>query len=193
MGRDRYRFILAALLLSGCGKPLGTYRVDKVSAIDSRHIATIEGSDWYHFSEPLALRIDFSSNTDLVAVNGGGSLYVHGDFCPLRDRYKLSITGPYPDDKAIFYRPSEKPAKSGEPAVKWETRHPTRDRQGRYHYTAYIRTDDPAYDLRRGQRDYCLRIDHPDIDLIPSQSAVFVLRGADAAQAMANAAPALAK
>jgi hypothetical protein len=191
--RDRYRFLLAALLLSSCGKPLGAYRVDKVSAIDSRHIATIEGSDWSHFSKPLVLRIDFSSTTDLIAVNGGGGLYIHGDFCPFRDRYKLAITGPYPDDKTIFYKLREEPAKGGEAAAKWETRHPTRDGQGRYHYTAYLRTDDPTYDLRRGQRDYCLRIDHPDIDLIPSQSAVFVLRGADAAKAMANAAPVPAK
>jgi hypothetical protein len=132
--------------------------------------AALENIDDRIAAEKL-IRIDFSSETDVTGDTG--NLYVHGDFCPMQDETDFSVWGPYPDGRSLF----------GDGAN--PVRRPIRDAAGRYHYVAYLRVAAPgyqfsdAYDLRRGARDLCFRIDSPGYYITPSRSRVFVLPAAE--------------
>jgi hypothetical protein len=152
-------------LLGGCGKPLGSYVIEKARLAPAEELDRVESLFPSQWPEGPIIRIDFSSTTDVVAA-ADGDLYVDGDFCPAGGRYRFAMFGPYPDGQKRF-------TDAG-------TRRPVRDAAGRYHYVAYLRTvstSDPAFDLRRTPRDLCLRIHSAGYHLTPSQSEVFILRG----------------
>ena len=172
-------------LLAACGKPLGTHEVQKVTLVPADRPGQIDSSWPYTGAERELLRIEFASTTDLEAASEGGDLYVHGDFCPFEDEYQFGVIGPYYNDhlRLLSRRTAlhEKlPDGRVRLSVESTNRKPALDPDTkRYVYTAYLIPSAPkdqfsgAYDLRRDNRDICLRIDHPGYYLIPSQSKVF--------------------
>lgn len=177
-------------LLAGCGNPLGTYHVRRVTVVPGSALKTVDPEECSSCNPgQQLLRIEFTSTTDLEAASGGHDLYVHGDFCPLKNEYQLGILGPYYNDRPRLlsrritsYRKS--PDGRVVMSVESENRHPTRDATDRYVYTAYLAPSESAgqfsaaYDLRRDTRDLCLRIVSPGYYLIPSRSQVFKISGA---------------
>jgi hypothetical protein len=198
-GRAREGTLILVLGLASCGPPLGIYRFEEVRAVTP---AALEAVDPGQYPDPEAaflLRIEFSSPDDLEARSEGGDLYVHADFCPLRDPFRIWVHGPYYGDRSRYNatrRYERLPDGRIHVTIEGENRHPPRDpRTHRYVYTAYlipyIRAN-PApgavrkegYDLRAASRDLCLRIDHPGYYLTPSRSATFVVPRAAIAQAL---------
>jgi hypothetical protein len=154
--------LVGCLLLGACGKPLGSYTIDKATLVPRAEFERIEPiSDL--LPDEQFIRIDFSSTTDVVTT-AEGDLYVHGDFCPMGKTNRLSVFGPYPDGQERYTVDGD--------------RRPVRDAAGRYHYVAYLRTSadsDPAYDLRSATRDLCFRVDATGYNLTPSESKIFTL------------------
>lgn len=190
--------VLLILALTMCRGPyLGSYRFENARLVDSSALATIEPSHPALEEATQLIRIEFTSDQDLETASGGSGpgLYVHGDFCPGHDEYRLAALGPYCGDRSPYTRRNrrERPLPNGGVAIDGDQLHPSRDpRSGRYLYTAYIFPSRPAnsfdgtrhesYDLRRDGRDLCLWIDHPGYYVTRSQSDVFVIpRGAIAA------------
>ena len=198
-------FMLASVsifLLAFCGPGphLGTYRFENARLVDSSALAAIDVHPITETSPDL-IRIEFTSDQDLETASGGGGsgLYVHADFCPGHDEYRLLVIGPYYGDRSPYgrYRRIERTLPDGRKQVEMvsvDDPHPTRDpRTNRYLYTAYIVPSKPAtqfsgpYDLRSEVRDLCLWIDHPGYYRSRSQSDVFVIPGAAIAAALRQA------
>lgn len=177
--------LVATALLTACGKPLGTYEVQNVTLVSASRLGQIDPNESYAGHERQLIRIEFTSTVDLETASEGGDLYVHGDFCPVKDAYQLGIIGPFYDDqprllsrKVTSYEKS--PDGRVRMSVESKNRHPSRDEKtGRYVYTAYLIPSAPkdqfsdAYDLRHRNGDLCLRIDHPGYYVIPSRSNTF--------------------
>jgi hypothetical protein len=204
-------FMLAAvsiLLLAFCepGPHLGTYRFENARLVASTVLARIQPYHPATAISPEFIRIEFTSDQDLETTSGGSGsgLYVHADFCPGHDEYRVTVIGPYYNDRSPYGRSRliEHRLPDGRKqldAVPIDDPHPTRDpRTGRYLYTAYIMPAPPArdantgatfqtYDLRQGVRDLCLWIDHPGYYRSRSQSDVFVIPGAAIAAALRQA------
>lgn len=189
-----FGFLLSAvsilLLAFGRGPHLGTYRFENARLVDSSAVAAIEGVPPPTGTSPNLIRIEFTSDQDVEAATGGSAqLYVHGDFCPGHEEYRLQVAGPYYNDRPRYDRSParERALPDGRTDVNVasvDAPRPTRDpRTNRYVYTAYIVPSQPAtqfsgpYDLRHGVRDLCLWIDHPGYYLTRSQSDVFVIPG----------------
>lgn len=185
------------LLLSWCRGPhLGTYRFENARLVDSTVLAAIDDHPAAHISPDL-IRIEFTSEQDLKVASGGGDLYVHADFCPFGDEYRLLVLGPYYNDRSPYrlLNRRERRLPDGRITVEGEQIHPARDRRtDRYLYTAYLVPSRPArngihgepregYDLRNSIRDLCLRIDHPGYYLTRSRSDIFMIPGTAVAQA----------
>jgi hypothetical protein len=201
--------VIAALLilaLTMCRGPyLGSYRFENARLVDSSAVAAIEPGHPALEATTKLIRIEFTSDQDLETASGGSGsgLYVHADFCPGHDEYRLAVLGPYYDDRSPYSRSRliERLLPDGRKqteAVPTDDPHPTRDpRSNRYLYTAYIFPSRPAnsfdgtrhagYDLRRETGDLCLWIDHPGYYLTRSQSDVFVIPGAVIAAALRQA------
>jgi hypothetical protein len=189
------------LALSKCRGPyLGSYRFENARLVDSTALARIEPGHPAVGASATFIRIEFTSDQDVEAATGGSAqLYVHADFCPGHDEYRLLVMGPYYDDRSRYDRsPStERTLPDGSKQVNVasvDAPRPTRDpRTNRYVYTAYIVPTQPAaqfsgpYDLRDGVRDLCLWIDHPGYYLSRSQSDVFVIPGGVIAAALRQA------
>ena len=189
---------LLLLALSKCRGPyLGNYRFENARLVDAALLATIDPDGPGVEGTRGLIRIEFTSDQDVEAATGGSAqLYVHGDFCPGHDEYRLSVIGPYYNDRPRYDRsPStERTPPDGRRDVDVaavDAPRPTRDpRTNRFVYTAYIEPSKPAgqfsgpYDLRSEVRDLCLWIDHPGYFLTRSQSDVFVIPGAAIAAAL---------
>lgn len=154
----------ALLVLAGCEKPIGTYRIDKVALVAGDEPAVIARNPMLGEADKM-VRIDFSSETDAVAA-ADADLYVSADYCPLRRRHGFRVLGPYPDGLYQYLETGR--------------RHPKRDSAGRYHYVAYLDlagvSDTPkGYDLRSDPRDVCLRVIGSYMFSRPPRSEVFML------------------
>ena len=192
MSRKLALTALTAICLSGCGKPLGEYRFENARVVPGDALTRIDPRGALAPSDSYLIRIEFSSNTDLESLKPG-DLYVHGDFCPFRERYALRIMGPYYTDRPRYIFTAEEAAVDGVKAVPstasedgsysyYPNRHPKRDpRTGRYIYTAYL----SPYDTRQDHRDLCLQVDSAGYSITESRSKRFVIPAAAIAAAIA--------
>jgi hypothetical protein len=187
--------VMSAVMLSACGEYLGDQRFDGVRLVSARPQMGEGETDYGGY-----LEVSFSSDENLGPVIGRASLYVHGDFCPIRDRYKFAVFGPYASGKALKQGPGTSvevlPRKASGQRVFWMTPGPPPDLKpgthGRYHYTAYIvpahpmpgveyadLSADSRYNLVTAGRNVCLRIDSPGYNIVPSRSATIVVPASD--------------
>jgi len=160
--------LLAAATIGGCDdNTLGTYRVDKITIVDGAEVERLMQPLYRDHPFP-EFRVELSTDTDIVHVGRGQTVYMWGDFCPFRDEHSLSITPMFPDGEPPF--PGE---------ADGHARRARRDAAGRYHYVVYI---DPRgyraagnadYDLRTDTRDLCLRA--KGTFMFPPHSAVVVI------------------
>ena len=183
--------------LAMCRGPyLGTYRFENARLVDSAALAAIDRERPSTGANASLIRIEFTSDQDVEAAAGDDQLYVHADFCPGHDEYRLHVIGPYYNDRSRYGRTRsiERTLPDGRKqvaVVPIDDPRPSRDpRTNRYVYTAYVVPTQPAtqfsgpYDLRSETRDLCLWIDHPGYYLTRSQSDVFVIPGAAIAAAL---------
>ncbi len=203
---------VTALCLAGCGKPLGEYRFDNARLVPGDAANRIDPQRYSIPFNHYLIRIEFSSETDLEALRPN-DIYVHGDFCPFRERYMLGIFGPFYNDRERYISTPGEAAEegvTGTPAKEviagkaktvllYPNRHPRKDpRTGRYVYTAYLNPYAPAdvpfgggpadhpYDLRTDHRDLCLQIDSPGYNITESRSQRFTIPGTAIAAAIAR-------
>jgi hypothetical protein len=164
--------IFVTLGLAGCGKRLGVYQVDSVSVIGPADYANEPGL--VHLGSPDAypwlLKLQLSSQTDLQMVlgNKGGvyGVYLLFGKCPLE-----SVDVPQALDFREVARPIDgSPHRFGYEAILIPS-NPTSGVQ-----YAPTNVPEPRYDLTTGNEDLCLRLFHPDYDLIRSRSRTFTLR-----------------
>lgn len=168
---------LAALLwptvavgLGGCGDHLGEYEAEAVRVV--REIPPDASVTGLPPPYPEYFRIELSSRSNLNLAETGAGLYTDADFCPLRDPHRMIAFGPVAADG----KPVESWARKGALAPD--------PRDGRYHYFVYVVPSSPArkpysnstdiipaYDLRSGGRDLCLRFFVPGYNIVPSRSA----------------------
>jgi hypothetical protein len=200
--------IILILALAMCRGPyLGSYRFENARLVDSRVVAAIEPDHPAVDPGSTFIRIEFTSDQDLETASGGSGsgLYVHADFCPGHDEYRLFVLGPYYNDRSPYGRSRlvEHILPDGRKqteAIPLDDPHPIRDaRTNRYLYTAYIAPSRPAnvfdgtrheaYNLRTDARNLCLWIDHPGYYLTRSRSDVFVIPGAAIAAALQQQVP----
>ncbi|MGK9234430.1 hypothetical protein KXS07_33935 [Inquilinus limosus] len=163
---------ICGLLLSigGCGQHLGDYRVETVRVVSGlpQPFGREISADYREYFE-----IDLSSATDLTAVAGQvDAVYVHADFCPIRDRHRLIAFGPIGVDGHDLGAPSGSPQQQPQP-------------DGRFHYRFYLvpahpmpgvdysatSLEWPRYDLRTSDQDVCLRLFAPGYYLIHPHSS----------------------
>jgi len=168
--------IAIVLNLAACGKPLGTYKIRDIRVVPGSAFKIVEpDAD----ADPEMLHIEFASKTDMHEAAGNADLYVFTSFCPFQDKSPISVSEPYFND-----RPNFDPVTS-------KYRRPMKDASGEYVYTTYLRLQGSAslnrgdgrlsstgYDLRRQRADLCLRIEHPEYSITPSQSRIFVVPAA---------------
>ena len=197
-------FLLAAVsifLLAFCapGPHLGSYRFENARLVDSAVLRAVDRNRPAAAGNRSLIRIEFTSDQDVQAAAGDTQLYVHADFCPGHDEYRLLVIGPYYNDRSRYGRTREieRTRPDGSKQIEVEQidhPRPARDpRTNRYVYTAYLVPTQPAtqfsgpYDLRNAVRDLCLWIDHPGYYRSRSQSDVFVIPGAAIAAALRQA------
>jgi hypothetical protein len=154
--------------LVGCGQYLGSYAVEEahvVTGIPKSHM----GSPPPSYGQYLEIRL--ASKTNLTSLLPDvTALYVGADFCPLRNDDGLIAFGPYSDDAQDLSEPHDaRPLKAAN------------DGLFRYHlyvvvaYKAQRATQPgqvqlPTYDLKRSNRDLCLRLFAPGYNLTRSRS-----------------------
>lgn len=191
--------IPSSLFLAACGPDLGQYEIRDVRLVPAEKLAEIDNSPSYDGPEKYLLRIEFTSPTNLEEVSEGGDLYVHGDFCPFKDEYRLSLLGPFYNDQSRLLSTrvtsyEKLPDGRERMSVESTNRNPVREpATGRFVYTAYLIPSAPkdqfseAYDLRRDTRgDLCLRIDHPGYYVTRSKSDVFKLQASSVRNLLAG-------
>ena len=156
--------------VGGCGDHLGEYRLEDVRTVQQ---IPAEALDYKRRPDTSRyIRVELSSLASLYAANTGPGLYTDADFCPLRDPYRL-----------IAFAPLATDGKPVEDSKRDEELKPQRD--GRYHYFVYLASNSPrrklwdnskdfvpAYDLRQGGRDVCVRFYVPGYNIIKSRSDI---------------------
>jgi hypothetical protein len=159
--------ITATLLLTGCGQYLGSYTIEAakvVTEVPKSHMSPAQQGQY--------LEIDLASETSLTAIgNKVDAVYVHADFCPIRNPDGLIVFGPYGDRGEDLSEPSDASVLG-------------RGRDGRFRYRVYVLLANraepatkpgqlqlPTYDLRRTSQDICMRLFAPGYNLIKSYSS----------------------
>ncbi|HJQ15434.1 MAG TPA: hypothetical protein VJ859_00370 [Allosphingosinicella sp.] len=168
---QRIRFFAAgaaAVLLSGCGQYLGDYAVEGVRIVPELPLPF--GREITPYGQYL--QVNISSTTSLTAISDKvDGVYVHADFCPLRDSHRLIAFRPVGLGGEDLGLPSSAPQQRSDP-------------DGRYHYRIFVvvahpmpgveysttAMERPRYDIRTAKRDLCLRLFAPGYNLIPSRS-----------------------
>jgi hypothetical protein len=162
--------ILISLGLTGCGKRLGVYQVDSARVIGPAEYANEPGlvnltpPDAY----PWLLKLQLSSQTDLrKLLNDGGAVYLNFGKCPLES---LDTARSALDFREVGRPIGGSPQRFGYEAILI----PAFPMSG----VQYAPTNQPEtrYDLAQGNGDVCMRLHHPDYDLIRSRSKEFTLR-----------------
>jgi hypothetical protein len=159
----------AALALVGCGDRLGTYEVGDVRLVTEvpSELGIQENPPPYR----EFVRIELTSKFNLTTADTGAGLYVDADFCPVADWGQMIAFGPLDaeDIPVKDWRRNDKPVR--------------RHEDGRYHYTVYlVPSSKPrkpysnasntfsGYDLRRSEKDVCLRFFIPGYNITTSAS-----------------------
>jgi hypothetical protein len=183
---ERLTVALAGLLpLAGCGQYLGSYAVEQV------HLVTeVPPSDFGSPSPSYGryLEIGLASETSLTSIGGVGAVYVHADFCPLRNDNGLIAFGPYSNDKQSLGLPDDADALKA-------------SSDGLYRYRLYVvvahraqpettpgQLQLPTYDLKQSNRDLCLRLFAPDYTLTKPLSGTIRVPAAMVSKALKAAA-----
>lgn len=198
-GRTIAGLILASACLAGCGPPLGDYRFENARLVSWAEFSRIEPEQFPEALSPDMLRIEFSSERDLETASEGGDLYLHADYCPAADPFRIASFGPYYGERSRYNSRvvSSETLPDGRirQVMAGENRHPPRDpRTNRYVYSAYLIPSRPpssrpglqreGYDLRADARDLCLRFERTGYFLTPSRSRTFIVPGAAIAAAL---------
>ncbi len=175
----------AALALGGCGDRLGTYEVG-----DVRLVTEVPSELGIQANPPPYrefVRIELTSKFNLTAADTGGGLYADADFCPVTDWGQMIAFGPLDaeDVPVEGWRRNYKPAR--------------RQEDGQYHYTVYlVPTSEPrkpysnaentfaGYDLRKSERDVCLRFFIPGYNITKSVSDTIKVPRRKMKEALAN-------
>lgn len=198
----------AAVVITGCGQYLGDQRFERVRVVTSRPMDSVTGKDYV---DPYGryLEVEFSSELDLMPIaTQGHALYVEADPCPMSNRDRLWVFGPFSGGREIASDPGvlveRLPRKAENRRVydhipgQARTLEPDPS-DGRYRYTAYLlpshpmpgveynqrMLDRPRYDLARQTGDVCLRLFSPGYNLIKSRSDTIVVPSAAIAAALA--------
>ncbi len=174
-----------ALLTSSCGPPLGDYTVENVRLVRELP-APFRSEIGPGYTEFLELQL--ASATSLTALRDKlDAVYVHSEFCPFDDDHGVIVLGPVSEDGRDLVAPSRVPDLRA-------------DSGGRFHYRLFLvvghrarpsRVPDqtlPTYDLRKDNRDICLRLSSPGYYLRPSRSGPIRIRANLIADALRNAA-----
>ena len=161
-------FAASLLCLLSRGDHFGNYDVLDARLVDAIPCAAMDGAASRPGSEYI--EVDLTSRTSLQSKQTGAGLYVLADFCPFEDEWDVIAFGPTD--------------RSGQPVENWRRINPMQsDRRGRYQYRIYLAPSaperqsvrhgappHPAYDLRRDQRDVCVRFFVPGYNIIASRS-----------------------
>ena len=163
----RIAVVLAGLLsLAGCGRYLGSYAVEEVRVVTEVPKSHL-GSPSPSYGRYIEIRL--ASKTSLTSIRHD-AIYVDADSCPLRNRNGLIAFGPYSNDAQDLGLPAEAtPLRAGS--------------DGLFRYRLYVvvaykaqratqpgQLQLPTYDLKRSNRDLCLRLFAPGYNLIKSRS-----------------------
>lgn len=156
------------LFLSACGDHLGKYDLEEVRQVETAPAVAVDGRRTPSASKYL--KVELSSDANLYTASTGPGLYTDADFCPLRDPHRLIAFGPIASDE-----------KAVEDYKRDEELRPAPD--GRYRYFVYVASSSPrrklfdnsedfipAYDLRKQNRDVCIRFFVPGYHIVPSRS-----------------------
>lgn len=172
--------------LSGCGERLGRYEVGDIRLVTDApsELGIQENPPPYR----EFIRIELISEFNLSTAETGGGLYADADFCPVEDWGRMIAFEPLDAEG----RPVEDWKRAGVPAL--------RHKDGRYRYSVYlVPSSGPrkpysnaentyaAYDLRRSERDVCLRFFVPGYNITKSVSDTIKVSGIKLREALAKA------
>jgi hypothetical protein len=160
--------------LTGCGKPLGIYKFEDASLVQSLPLGDNILNEDRPYPYKEYLRIEVSSETNLNREETGAGLYIEADYCPIDNRKRIIAFGPMATDGHAFENWQRDKSL---PFV-------TDKRDGKFRYVVYLVPASLArrdfggpngrlikgYDLRAQKRAVCMRFFVPGYNIIASRS-----------------------